>query len=355
MAATLTSAAFNPLLTVPAYLLLAQAPPNIRTQVLQHLGKYVSATTIARATSTLKWLAVLGIAGHANAYLNELSQNNFRFRSESHRFDWPKEVAVITGGTGGFGSRMAKGLAAKGVTVICVDIRDELPESMQGIDKIKYYKVDITDVKAVKAFGEEVKKTYGDPSILINNAGIGVEGQVLGISPEELRRIYEVNLLSHYYMLQQFLPAMIRQKKGHVVALASVASFLSSTGLSPYSGTKAAIVALHESLLQECRVVHNAPEIKFSIIHPTFADTAIIAPFKERLSKDGVKIITADEVADTVVKQILSCRGNQIVIGPGVTWLRSLRGLPQWFQQLIYRSTDKNQRAAEKAKKEARR
>ena len=76
---------------------------------------------------------------------------------------------------------------------------------------------------------------------------------------------------------------MIKNKKGHVVATASMASFLSPPGLIPYCNTKAAVLSLHDGLQQEVRVMYKCPEIKFSVVHPTFAATPMVQPFLNEL------------------------------------------------------------------------
>ncbi|TKA79467.1 hypothetical protein B0A55_04211 [Friedmanniomyces simplex] len=335
---------FNPLLTGPLW--LALTAPQTRNQLLQFLTKYLSHTSIERATSTLKWLTVLGLTHWGNRVFNELAQNNFRLSSEAHRYDWPNEIAVVTGGTGGFGSLICKSLAAKGLTVICVDLREDLPAHLQRHANIHYFRCDITDPAAVQRLAADIRRAHGDPSLLVNNAGVAFDHHIMSASPDSLRRTFDVNIISHYYLLQAFLPAMIADKKGHVVSLASMASFVSGPGLAPYSGTKAAVLALHEGLQQECRVVHDAPEIKLTIVHPTFAATPLIKPFEAQLKRDGARILAPEVVSEAVVKQILSCTGKQIILAGRMGWLAGLRGFPQWVQQLLLRTTDAANRRA---------
>lgn len=65
----------------------------------------------------------------------------------------------------------------------------------------------------------------------------------------------------------------VRSSESHVVALASMASFVSPPGLIPYCNTKAAVLSLHEGLIQEMRTTYQCPEIKFTSVHPTYAAT----------------------------------------------------------------------------------
>lgn len=83
----------------------------------------------------------------------------------------------------------------------------------------------------------------------------------MGTEPEYLRKIFDVNVLSHYYTVQAFLPDMIENNKGHIMTIASMASFFSSGGLVDYCSTKAAVLAFHEGLTQEIRVKHKAPNV----------------------------------------------------------------------------------------------
>ena len=274
---------FSPAVTGALLYALTKAPEKYRAPLLQRLNQYLSPKNIARTVTTLKWLFALGLARNLHVFLSEIAQNNFRLRSERHRYVWPKEIAVVTGGTGGFGALISKGLAAKGVNVMVVDIKDDLPADMKDNAKIHYYKCDITNRQNVMDLAKQIEKEHGEPSILVNNAGILYQHSILDASEKELKSIFEVNIISHYYTLQAFLPAMVKNKKGHVVATASMASYLSPPALVPYCNTKAAVLSLHEGLQQEMRAVYNAPEIKFTVVHPTYAATPMTEPFKHEL------------------------------------------------------------------------
>ncbi len=68
---------------------------------------------------------------------------------------------------------------------------------------------------------EQIKREHGEPSILVNNAGVAYRHTVLDASEKALNNLFNVNIISHYWTLQAFLPDMIKNKKGHVVALVS--------------------------------------------------------------------------------------------------------------------------------------
>jgi short-subunit dehydrogenase len=88
----------------------------------------------------------------------------------------------------------------------------------------------------------------GAPSILINNAGIAHAHTILDTSDEYLRKIFDVNLLSNWYTVKAFLPDMITKNKGHIITIASTASYAGVGGMVDYTATKAGVLAFHEGM-----------------------------------------------------------------------------------------------------------
>ncbi|KAF2716479.1 NAD(P)-binding protein [Polychaeton citri CBS 116435] len=282
----------------------------------------------------VEWLFACGVMFCVHCFLSELAQNNFRFNAERHRYDWPNEIAVVTGAAGGFGRLITRGLADEGITVIALDLRDSLPADLQSHRKVFYYKCDITSPEAVRTVANTVRADHGNPSILVNNAGIAFESSILNITPERLRQIFEVNTLSHYYTVDAFVPSMITQRKGHIVTMASMASFVSRPGMVHYCMTKSALLAFHEGLAAELRSNERgfaAPEIKLTCVYPTWAMTPMAEPFRAQVQASGMAFIEPQSVANAVVNQVLSGRGRQIILGGGVGWIASIRAWPSWL------------------------
>ncbi len=134
------NAPLSPAVTGALLYLLTKAPEQARKPALEQLSRVISQTNIGRTITALKWLLALGIARNVHVFLSEIAQNNFRLRSEKSKYDWPKEIAVVTGAASGFGALISQDLAAKGINVIAVDIADHLPEDLQSISHIYYYK-----------------------------------------------------------------------------------------------------------------------------------------------------------------------------------------------------------------------
>ena len=98
--------------------------------------------------------------------------------------------------------------------------------------------------------------------MLINNAGVANPFTILDSSEEGFRKVFEVNTIAHFVMAREFLPAMIKKNHGHVVTIASMASFVVIPQSVDYGCTKASALAFHEGLSVELRVRYNAPNVR---------------------------------------------------------------------------------------------
>jgi len=237
--------ALNPFITASLLWVLTRGPPNIRNQILKTITSLQSPPTLARVVKALKWLLAFGVLGTANRTLNELALNSWRAKSEKSRWQWNKEVAVVTGGCSGLGELLVKKLIDKGVRVAVLDIQ-QLPPSLRGHSSVQFFACDVTDPVAVSKTAEQVASSMGSPSILVNNAGIAQAHTILDTTPEYLQKIFAVNLFSNWHTVKAFLPNMIANNKGHIVTVASTASFIGVAGMADYSATKAAVLAFHE-------------------------------------------------------------------------------------------------------------
>lgn len=105
-----------------------------------------------------------------------------------------------------------------------------------------------------------------------------------------------------------------------------------------YCMTKTAALAFHEGLGAELRSKKRgyfAPEIKLTCVHPTWAATPLIAPYRDQIDRSGHTIIDPQTVADAVVGQVLSGRGKQVILGGGLGWISGVRGWPHWLSGAI--------------------
>ncbi|KAF2812337.1 NAD(P)-binding protein [Mytilinidion resinicola] len=327
MAQIVKNTAFSPYVTGPLLLLLAGAPASIRDPVLLRIPIKYHATII----KSLKWLFALGLLRKANRVLSDWADNKWLWNDDKSVWDWKKEVAVITGGSNGIGAKVVRNLVAKGIKVAVVDV-EPLSDELRGWANISYFHCDITSRDAVHKAAEEIRAALGPPSILINNAGVGIASNILDATPEGLRKIFDINLISQWYTVQEFLPDMLAKKKGHIMTTASMAAFVGIAGTANYCCTKAGLLAFYESLNQELKHRYNCPQIKTSIVFPGWTRTRLTSSIEPDLKAAGEPpLMSPQTVADAMARQILAAKSGQIILGPKGAPV--LRGLPSWMQE----------------------
>lgn len=121
--------------------------------------------------------------------------------------------------------------------------------------KTFFYQVDLAKPESIKSIASKLRPEHGDPTVLINNAGIEFNKPILGLSESQIRRTIDVNILAHFLLVQEFLPTMVSRNHGHVVSVASLASFTTSAINVDYACMKFAALAFYEGLGQELRHV----------------------------------------------------------------------------------------------------
>ncbi|KAL3446110.1 hypothetical protein BJX65DRAFT_296560 [Aspergillus insuetus] len=285
----------------------------------------------ARGPSTLKAIGIafsLGLFVRLNNWLSRKALNSF---TNDRTWNWNNEIIVITGGSSGIGAMVARKLSKAGSTVIILDINRP---SASMPENIHYYELDITSSSDVQRVADQIRQQHGDPTILINNAGIGLAKLILDEDISLTRKTFDVNIIAHFDLVKQFLPAMIRSNHGHVVTIASMASFVTQAQNVGYACTKAAALAFHEGLTQELKHRYNAAKVRTSIIHPTWIRTPLI----EKLTKtSGFNefVLDPDTVANAIVKQLYSGYGGQVILPARLNIMAGIRGFPSWLQESI--------------------
>jgi NAD(P)-dependent dehydrogenase (short-subunit alcohol dehydrogenase family) len=330
---------FSPLLSGPLLLAVTYAPDVVRAAFLNLASRLPglpvpsSNFDLSTATTVLRVVFALSIVRRLNGALNTMAANSWRLTA-GKGWDWPNEIAVVTGGSSGIGKDLVEKLVALGVRVAVLDIQG-LPKSMQNDARIRFFYCDVTSSESVAAVADAVRRDIGHPSILINNAGITSPTPILKMSESFLRKIFGVNTLSHWFTVQQFLPRMIQMNKGHVVTVASIASFVALPTAADYSASKAAALAFHESLACELKHCYKAPNVLTTVVHPNFVRTPLVEDFADHLEQSGVRLLTSEQIADPIIAQLKSRRGGQLIIPKYAAAISGIRGWPTWLQELL--------------------
>ncbi|WP_024506170.1 glucose 1-dehydrogenase [Bradyrhizobium sp. ARR65] len=201
--------------------------------------------------------------------------------------------ALITGAAHGNGRAIALGLAAHGADVVVSDVDLEgsertAGEIREGGRAAWAFRLDVTDPEACNALARSVARDIGPIAILINNAGIIIrEGIDSPHAPENWRRVLDVNLTGVFNVTHAFLPAL-RQTRGAIVNLGSIASFVGVGGTLGYAPSKGGIKLLTQALARDLapdgiRVNAIAPGvIATAMTQATRDDPARLASFMSR-------------------------------------------------------------------------
>lgn len=328
--------AFNPFLTAALALLVRKIKQN-PSSVVELFGKNSLLAGIVlkialhpKTLSTLRVLVGLGIWGYINKYLNQRALNN-GYYGPSTQFKWNKEIAVVTGGSGGIGGLIVQDLAKAGFKkVVIMDIVP--PTTYQLPSNAVFYKTDLTSGDEISKVGDLIRKEVGHPTIIINNAGTGIGKTILDSTERSIKLTFNVNAVAPFLVTKEFLPNMIENNHGHVVTIASLASFITPAQMVDYCASKAAALSFAEGLSQELKHRYNAPGIRNTVVHPNWVKTPLTTVFKN-LDHFYGRQLEPTQVSDAVVKQILSGNSGQVLVPSALNGASFIRGLPNWLQE----------------------
>ncbi|KAF2829921.1 NAD(P)-binding protein [Ophiobolus disseminans] len=343
ISSTLSRTVHEPLFTGALLYLLTRGPVHIRQRLLGPFQTTLlaknSAVRLAAFVTVLKILTSVGVVRRVNDALNSLAWNQWRlFGRPGAQFKFgpeKEEMIVITGGSSGFGYEMVKAFAEY-ARVVVLDVAD-FPEELASLRDVHFYKCDVTDTPAVEELCKEIRRDHGEATVLVNNAGIGTGKTVLETSNAQCEKLFKVNLTSHFVLIREFLPGMLRQKKGHIVTIASMASFVAAPGLLDYCCSKIGALYLSEGIRAECMTHYtNGRSICTTSVHPSWHQTGIIKGVEAQLTKRGVILGAAKDVSDMVVKQVLSGKSGQLIVPQSDGRKTGVRFLPMWAQDILY-------------------
>jgi NAD(P)-dependent dehydrogenase (short-subunit alcohol dehydrogenase family) len=190
----------------------------------------------------------------------------------------PEKIALVTGASSGFGLLTSIELAKAGFRVLATmrDLgrREDLDKAAAAgglTPKLDIRELDVTHFDAIQAFVDGVVRDYGRVDVLVNNAGFAVAGFAEDIKLDELRLQFETNFFGAVAMTKAVLPAMRRQRCGHIIQVSSISGLHGSVTVSSYSASKHALEGWSESLRMEV----NSLGIKVVLVEPGAFQTGI--------------------------------------------------------------------------------
>jgi NAD(P)-dependent dehydrogenase (short-subunit alcohol dehydrogenase family) len=208
-------------------------------------------------------------------------------------FRLDQKVALVTGAGSGIGRAIAELFASQGARVWVVD-RDE-PGGRETAATIaaaggavEFARVDVADEREVAELGARV----GAIDVLVNNAGIGHVGDLLGTEAKDLDRLYQVNVKGVFSCCKAFAPGLIERGRGSVINMASIGGVVAVRARLAYTTTKFAVVGLTKSLALD----HSHTGVRFNCICPGRVETPFV---KQRLAESRDPEAAYREMAST--------------------------------------------------------
>lgn len=200
----------------------------------------------------------------------------------------PRRV-LVTGGASGLGAALAARWAARGDRVLVGDLPALRPAGLPP--SVLYQRLDITDEADWAAVVERARREWGVLDVLVNNAGVAAGGRIDLLDDAQWRRVLDVNVLGTVNGCRAVVPLLKQQGYGHLVNIASVAGLVHPAVMSSYSASKAAVVALSESLRHE--------------LYPWGIDVSVVCPsfFRTNLASS---LSGADPLADRIAARLIT-------------------------------------------------
>jgi NAD(P)-dependent dehydrogenase (short-subunit alcohol dehydrogenase family) len=200
-------------------------------------------------------------------------------------------AALVTGGSSGIGLAIARMLRDEGFELTLVSRRAERVEAAAAELDAVAIAANVGDAEECERMVAEHRDRFGRLDLLVNSAGIGIGGRVEDLPVKSLDLQLGVNLRGLFLVTQAAIP-LLRESKGWIVNLASIAGTLPTPGLATYGATKAAVIALTRSLNEEL----DADGVRTIALCPGFVDT----PMAEWSGIEPDAMIRPEDCAEVV-------------------------------------------------------
>ncbi|XP_068259215.1 estradiol 17-beta-dehydrogenase 11-like [Nyctibius grandis] len=216
------------------------------------------------------------------------------------------ELVLITGAGHGIGRATAFEFAKRQSRLVLWDINkhgveDTAAECERLGATVQAFVVDCSKREEIYSAAEKVKKDIGDVSILVNNAGVITAADLLSTRDHQIERMFEVNILAHFWTTRAFLPTMMNNNHGHIVTVASAAGHFVTSFMVAYCSSKFAAVGFHKALTEELSAL-GKDGIKTTCLCPVFINTGFVKNPSTRLGK----ILEIEEVVEALMEGILT-------------------------------------------------
>ncbi|HCA5149425.1 SDR family oxidoreductase [Acinetobacter baumannii] len=233
-------------------------------------------------------------------------------------FDLP-EAVIITGTSSGLGEAVATSLTKANVKVFGLDIAGKTA-ALEALENYEHFQGDITKPESWSALTEKVKKGNFKHVGLVPCAAITDIDRILDVTPERIKKVFDVNILGTIQALQAALPLMLPNKQGSIVLIGSICATFGEQGLPIYSASKAAV----RELARTTSLDYARDGIKVNIVSPGPMMAGLFKRHVESVNDPSFhpkranrqpygKILEVDDVARTIL--FLLSSGSSALLG----------------------------------------
>lgn len=248
-----------------------------------------------------------------------------------------QRIVLITGASSGIGKEIAKQLIERGDFPLLVARNwTALQRFKDDYQQCEIFSCDVTDQQQVKQCISKIQSTFPQVDVLINNAGYGRFGNFLDLSIEEYEGMIQTNYLGAVRFTHALLPYMLKQGRGRIINISSIAGLSGSPNLAAYSASKFALIGFSESLRLE-----YAPKIQIGVLCPGPVQTPFFQG--DPLANYFPPLIARHQLTvKTVAKQAIALidRPKLKIIPRSLRWALKLREISPrtyfWITKKLY-------------------
>lgn len=209
------------------------------------------------------------------------------------KIDLSGKTALVTGGAQGIGKAIAEALAGCGCDIAVADLKADTAgttaEQIREKHKVKTFPVpvDVSQYGSVEDCVNKVIGNFGKIDILVNNAGVTKDTLMIRMSPEDFDFVLNINLKGTFNFSRCAGAAMLKQKSGRIINIASIIGLIGNAGQANYAASKGGVIALTKTTAKE----FASRNITCNAVAPGFIDTEMTRKLPENIREEMIKLI----------------------------------------------------------------
>lgn len=214
--------------------------------------------------------------------------------------DFSGKVALVTGGSRGIGRAICLELGKRGATVVLSYAGNQAAaaETVKALEslgaKAQAMQFDVSDTAACAAAVDEVVKAHGRLDVLVNNAGVAIDGLVMRFKDEDWDRTLDTNLKGAFALIRAVSRPMMKQRGGAIVNVASIVGETGNPGQAAYAASKAGLIGLTKSVAKEL----SSRSVRVNCVTPGFITTDMTASLNDELKAQMTQAIPLGRIGN---------------------------------------------------------